>query len=1296
MTWINRLLRKKMNVLKHKSETDIRLLPINTISPLYSDEGIIYFFPDLSEHAISSTSLTEWALASEFGGQAPLYLAQLVDEGIAIVREDSFLLSWSDIYYLQASEDHSDSIELISLPKIKKSILNLVERYTLSDPNFSVVINGYIDPQGRLIQVDQKGAIFSKGSDVWMVSAVEWGLISTINDFKKHITSQELSETTQKDRESHWGKIRIAALNAGARLSPYLASVIVITPENLIINYSRQEAIGMGIVVIEPIFNNAPEEWLTKFDELNSVPKHIDFTSEDGRVRIIFSDPVHSVLQTIKKDFPGRRAGGAKAEAFVRNPFAYLGDDASKVIDPSQIENAKEQAGIVPTRFILLNPNIKNGCIKEVVGLIQQVFESGAGKTVEEKISSPTELNEIISIITAGCAEERQFFQWRNHVVDIDGDIGYQLDQATRFLNVWQAQIDSFIDFEDIYTFNDYYARVAGIGIAKPIYSPYIQKKDGDNTPWAPEHLSPFVNVQLTPDGLPTFIPLDLDWIDDFKNKIVQAKVLGQPNILDSRLPFPISIEEAEPLLAEFNNLLNAENPSSCVDSLDVKVKNGSNKQAAKKPMIKESLLIKANVSQLDYSETKQIKERENRLRTPKNYSPSIPFCLREGIALMPHQLDGVAWLQHLISCAPQDCRGALLADDMGLGKTLQLLTVLAEHYEKNPTAAPSLIAAPPALMKNWINEAATFFNNFPTILLLHGEGLTERRQPRALIDQELLNKKISNLLIPNWLGSAKIVLTTYEAVRDYEFSLAKQNFTFLICDEAQKIKTPNALVTLALKKQKADFRIACTGTPVENNLADIWCLYDFIQPGLLGDLNEFGKKYRHPIETKTDGQADALDLLRKLIELQMLRRMKEDIAENLPKKIKVSNDVYEFEGKNRERLSIQISDYQRGLYEQGIIQLRSASGEVDAKKRATLSFGVLHFIKAVCAEPYCRPRTTFGMDPRGHTTHLFNSPKLKWTLEQLAKIAPNHEKVIIFTELREVQRALIQFIHHKFNFTPLVINGSTDERQELIDQFQKKPGFGVIVLSPLAVGFGVNIVSANHVIHYSRTWNPAKEGQATDRAYRIGQKKDVFVYCPTIIANDFVTFEDKLDRLMSTKMDLAGDMLDGVGADISCGELLPSDGPSGLRTNVDDLVDMNIVDGLDWRGFEIFCKILFGQSFGLASLTADSGDGGVDLVVISEEESIGMLCQCKHTSQATLGWDAIKEIYAGSPAYEAQHPGVIFKRVAICNKKFNEAAKKQATRLRVYLIERDEISQILTNKPIKRTVLDAEIFQHC
>ena len=203
----------------------------------------------------------------------------------------------------------------------------------------------------------------------------------------------------------------------------------------------------------------------------------------------------------------------------------------------------------------------------------------------------------------------------------------------------------------------------------------------------------------------------------------------------------------------------------------------------------KVSLLVKVNITELDYTETDLEAMRESILNVPKGFSPQLPSNLKSEIKLKKHQLVGLAWMQYLYSKAPEYCRGALLADDMGLGKTLQLLSLLSWFYERNPNAAPSLIVAPPVLMENWKNEAKNFFNNFPEILLLHADGLSARRQPKQFIDQALLDKKIANLLIPNWLGAAKVVLTTYETVRDYEFSLAKQEFTFMICDEAQKIK---------------------------------------------------------------------------------------------------------------------------------------------------------------------------------------------------------------------------------------------------------------------------------------------------------------------------------------------------------------------------------------------------------------------------------------------------------------------------------------------------------------------------
>lgn len=349
--------------------------------------------------------------------------------------------------------------------------------------------------------------------------------------------------------------------------------------------------------------------------------------------------------------------------------------------------------------------------------------------------------------------------------------------------------------------------------------------------------------------------------------------------------------------------------------------------------------------------------------------------------------------------------------------------------------------------------------------------------------------------------------------------------------------------------------------------------------------------------------------------------------------------------------------------------------------------------MKAVCAEPYCLPSRTFEVDKNGYEQHKVNSPKMKWLLEVLRNVQESSEKAIVFTEIREVQRALAKFIHHSFKFSPLVINGDTDERQDVIDEFQQRPGFGVIILSPLAAGFGLNIVEANHVIHYSRTWNPAKEGQATDRAYRIGQTRNVKVYCPTIIANDFVTFEENLDKLMSFKSDLAGDILDGVGSDISISSLMPGSGPAG-STTTPKYITIDDVDRLDGNSFEVFCRLLLSQGAVRAEVTKKArGDGGVDLVVFKEGR-LGLLCQCKHTGSEEIGWDAVKEISAGSPAYQARYPTVRFQKIAITNRYFNQTAREQAMTLSIELMDRDELLVLLNQHQILRSMLDLELLQ--
>lgn len=325
---------------------------------------------------------------------------------------------------------------------------------------------------------------------------------------------------------------------------------------------------------------------------------------------------------------------------------------------------------------------------------------------------------------------------------------------------------------------------------------------------------------------------------------------------------------------------------------------------------------------------------------------------------------------------------------------------------------------------------------------------------------------------------------------------MARQPWSIMVCDEAQKIKNPAALITQSAKAIQAQFKVACTGTPVENTLVDLWCLFDFVQPGLTGALNNFGKDFLRPIEQQSDDKV--LESLRKLIEPQTLRRTKEEVAKDLPEKI---------EDKSCKHLSM--LPLQRDLYTHSVVswQNQQEISEGLAQRGAGM-LGLLHRLKLICAWPY-----SVSADLRLRN----DAPKVKWLLDTLNNIRQSSDdKVIIFTELRDIQRELQHLVSQHFGFKPFIINGDTStksgsdqNRQSLIDNFQSSPGFNVIILSTIAVGFGVNVQKANHVIHFTRCWNPAKEDQATDRAYRIGQQKDVYVYYPTVRDSQLMTFEE-------------------------------------------------------------------------------------------------------------------------------------------------------------------------------------------
>lgn len=1214
------------------------------------------------------------------------YLAQLITEERCKLDINGVQIAWESIYALLRSAEHQGAIQLLGLPPIGPLRPILGCSGTLSEPEFDVVVTGWADGSRRVKPEYVKGAVVVVGSVPQLLSADAWATIVEIESFQRRPGEKR----KQHDNELAWGRIREHADKAGALYAtPYLETTYVLTPQALRLPLVKSETTFGRVLTVAPTFEGAPDGWLNAFDGFNGVQPHYDLTRGSGRVRVVVTDPVRKVLEVIKREMPGRRIAGSKAEKFIHNPWAYLGDSAHEVLNEDDFERDRAAAGALAAVFSIVG-RIEDARLNVVDLCVTEHFAGGAARTERKSFATPVELDAFNAALRTALEQDRERFAWDEYDLTIDAESTRQLEQSQQLAYLWRSQPAEQISFEDIYELDGYSSRIEGIGEAKPIYVPVFQapsnKSEGQDG-WTPSDLTPMVRVTLQGHEGDVLIPLSKEWVEGFDAQVGEAERNGQTTVSNPDLPTDIATEQARTLVESFKSMLGAQE----------RVKGDGSAGAKEKRGARQTLLVKTNFHGVDYVEA-----RKASLALPGDSKAKLPLSLRPAVGLKQHQLKGVAWFQHLVSKAPHECRGALLADDMGLGKTLQLLSLLGWYYEQRPQSAPSVIFAPKSLLENWSNEATKFFTpSFPEVLVLYGEELKSRKQPLGLIDAQLQQQGIVELLRPNWVGAAKVIITTYEVLTSYEFSFAKQPFAMVICDEAQRIKTPGTLVTLAAKKLKADFRIACTGTPVENSLADLWCLFDFVQPGLLGALEEFGKTYRRPIECQSDDETQALERLQATIAPQTLRRTKADIAAELPSKFFATKSATETEVEfkpaleERERLEIAISEHQRILYKGGLKKLHDAAQESDGRKRAKLSFGALHLMKAVCAEPYCLPGTKFLIDKSGRNTHLGNSPKLRWLLERLEYVRRAREKAIVFTELREVQAALYYFLRESFGIKPIIINGDSQGRQASLNKFSQIDGFDVIILSTLAAGAGLNVTAANHVFHFTRAWNPAKESQATDRAFRIGQERDVFVYCPTVVADDFDTFEVRLDQLLKRKAGLAGStldqgglvtMLNGTGGDATFSELV---GDAGKGAAVPKrYLNMDDVDRMDGFSFEVLCCLLWGKSGYQAMITPKrGGDGGIDVVAVRGRE--GVLLQCKSSVNEHVGWDAIKEVTAGAAKYQAQFSGTKFRKIAVTNQTFTSGAVEQAEANHVELVTRQRLEELLGANPVTNLEFD-------
>ena len=1017
---------------------------------------------------------------------AAALIEELADEGVATAVQDGHRIAWNDLYALLAEPALAADVASLSLPPPIQAAPRLTSRGSLTDPDFAVAVAGWLGGDRRPLQgATLTGATLEVAGEQRLLPPEAWRLVDLVAKFARR-DDAERGEAAQRRA---WGAIRAAAVAASASLDDFLFRTVVLTPDRLQLALRRSER--LGLVEVEPWFEGAPSHWLGTFDRSPQVRDRYDLVTPEGVVQVMVSDEVGTVLRELKR-MPGRRVAGERAQAFLVNPVAALGPDAARVIDQEAFEAAKEEAGISFERFAATTSETHGE------GALGLLITSGTADRIDtrELALDEQDVVEFATRVEDHLARGLQLCGWDDYEFELDGDSALHCQALRRELG---RRLASVISHGAVYDLSGYSDRVEGIGEEKPFYSPHIaRRKEADG--WFPDNLVPMIGWTDPATGEAASVPLTDELANALRRDVDQAKASGTERVPVPGCPVPMPVVEAEAILSTFARVR-------------VEADDGTFDPSRPAPRrARLTLILKGNIERVDY--------REERLAAMAAGAaePRLPGGLRPEIGLKDHQLEGLAWMQRLLALAPDRCRGALLADDMGLGKTLQILSLIARAREDEPDGPPALVVAPLTLLENWREEAGKFLlPGSLRILTAYGDALSSLRVDRSAVDEQLRREGLVRFLKPDWRGDADVVLTTYETLRDLEFSFARERWSIMVCDEAQKIKNPNAAMTRAAKKQQAAFRIACTGTPVENSLVDLWCLFDFVQPGLLGALNEFGTSYRRPIEAEGDADRARLDELRALIEPQILRRMKSEVAADLKEKV--------IDGASRR---LPMSGLQRSLYVGAIEGFRRDAG------RAGAHLGLLHRLRLICSEPSGSDAAATYDAIDGYRAR---SPKLDWLLDTLSGIRDAGEKAIVFCEFKAVQRLLRHYIREAFDVTVDVINGDTsatadaaDSRQKRIRAFQEAPGFGVIILSPVAVGFGVNMQAANHVIHFTRTWNPAKEDQATDRAYRIGQERDVYVYYPTVGADDFKTFDVKLDELLERKRALAGDMLNGTG----------------------------------------------------------------------------------------------------------------------------------------------------------------------
>ncbi|MET3912102.1 hypothetical protein ABID59_006472 [Bradyrhizobium sp. S3.3.6] len=781
--------------------------------------------------------------------------------------------------------------------------------------------------------------------------------------------------------------------------------------------------------------------------------------------------------------------------------------------------------------------------------------------------------------------------------------------------SITEDEIDAlFIETEQ------YSARVVDVGIWVPPIIPWIKKEPND---WLPEKFGLRIGDQ--------YISLTVDDLAPLRESIREAIDGGKTfvNFGSDQVQIPAT-KEAEQSIAE---LLGIVRPNISPDQTP-----GFGEPAQRDE--RRVLIVEENFESLGF---------ERAAKPRQSGEAGVPTAVRS--TLKKHQVTGLRWLQ---TSWRDGYPGALLADDMGLGKTLQALSFLAWIRENELSSRsfgaprrPLLIVSPTGLLANWEKEQE---------IHLHRPGLGEicRAYGRHLRLLKVSNDQGFPELDNRRIQEADLILTTYETLRDYHLSFGAIRFNCVVFDEMQKVKSPTSLITRAAKSVNADYTLGLTGTPIENQLVDLWCIMDIVSPGSLGDLKTFCEKYRHEDEAALEQlHARMLTPNSAGAPPPMLRRMKADELDGLPQKM-----IH-----IRRR---QMPADQAQIYAQTVARAKQPD--------AGPMLETLHMLRGISLHPIWPPAGEIA-DER---SFIEQSARLSETFDILDEIAARREKVLIFLESLDLQAHLALMIKRKYGLKhrPMQINGDVagENRQKLVDKFQEERGtFDVMILSPRAGGVGLTLTAANHVIHLSRWWNPAVEDQCTDRVYRIGQVKPVNVYYPMAVHPLYGSgsFDELLNALLTRKRKLSERMLMpqvNLKADQSWfADGLGRASPSSSATSIDE------IDRMEPLEFERWVLAQCGRLGWEVSRTPSSRDGGADGVLIHRATSTCLIVQCKHTQSSESLCDdaAINDLLRARTHYSPEA-----RLFAITNARaFSRTAMDRAERHKIELIAREEVS---------------------